>query len=118
MAIIESELRGTDIMPFAEAQREASVVEVPVGFGRFIGVADENGDNFVSVRLKGSEKVYARECHDGHESIVGNVKLSKGESYDVALGDDVVKIRAGERMGLTRVFEVEVPDGMTIQTGR
>lgn len=108
----------SDTMPFSEARREATELVLSVGMGRFVGVADSEGNNFASIRVKGTEKVYARECHDGYESIIGNVRLPKGESYDVAFDGGIVKFEAAGRVGLSTVIKVQAPEGMTVQTGK
>ncbi len=107
----------SDTMPFPEARRETTEVDISVPIGRFLGVADSEG-NFASVRVKGARKLFARECHGGKESVWGNVRLSEGESYDVDLESGVARIIAGEATGMTRVFKVLAPEGTVVQTGK
>lgn len=115
MAIVESDLRRTDIMPLEEAQREASELTVKLGPQQFVRVGDER--NNVFIRRTTGPKVFGREVHDGVEVVTGILRLRGEKSYQVEVGNaGVVEIKGGEQSGQGRDFIISKPKGVPVKT--
>lgn len=106
--------RGTDIMPFAEAQREPSE-EVTLGWHEAVVVGHDESGSLARFRMQNNVRVFVVGFDEGNKGYRGHVPMEDGEEHPFHLKGKRVAIKPlGFVEGRRRKFEVTLAEGLRI----